>query len=193
MDTARAMSEENVEVVRQPITVRANSRRSLDQRLFLRFPGLFALVVRALWRLSPSSRLRRAGVSRTARLSFEAVNRRDYAVAFLVYREDAETIYPPGFAALGVGGTSTQGRVARIDVQRRWDADWGDFRNELDEVIDLGDRLLALGRMVATGMSSGAAVDREVAYLGTFRAGLAIREQIFLDHSEALKTAGLSE
>ena len=35
-------------------------------------------------------------------------------------------------------------------------------------------------------------VDREVAYLGTIKAGQAIREQIFLNHREALDAAGLS-
>ena len=132
-------------------------------------------------------------VSRAARLAFEAVNRRDYAVAFLIYRDDAETIYPSEFAALGVGGTSTRGRMERIDVQRRWDTDWGDFRNEIEEVIDLGDRGLILGPMVGTGMSSGASVDREVAYLWTIAAGLVIREQVYLNHREALEAAGLSD
>jgi hypothetical protein len=37
------MSQENVEIVRQPITVRARSHRRLEQRLALRFPRLLTL------------------------------------------------------------------------------------------------------------------------------------------------------
>jgi hypothetical protein len=58
------MSQENVEVVRQPVAVRAQSRPSLEERLFSRFPRVFELLARAFgrfWRvLPPCSRMRRA-------------------------------------------------------------------------------------------------------------------------------------
>ncbi len=186
------MAQENVEIVRQPIAVRAHSRRSVDQRLWLRFPGLLALVAEVVGRLSPRSRLRQATLKRGTRLSFEANNRRDYAASFLSYRQDGESIYPPDFASVGVG-TRLRGRMDRIDFQRRWDADWGEFRNEPEELIDLGDRVVVLGRFVGSGASSGASFDREIAYLFTQRGGLIAREQVFLSHSEALEAAGLSE
>ena len=77
--------------------------------------------------------------------------------------------------------------------QRTWTAQWGDVRFEPAEVTDLGDRLLVLGRMKGSGLSSGGAFDREWANLTTFSAGRVIREQVFLDHGEALKAAGLSK
>jgi ketosteroid isomerase-like protein len=131
-------------------------------------------------------------ISRGARLAFEAINRRDYEAGFLTYSEDGETIYPAEFVQVGLVETTTRGRTTRVDVQRRWDADWGDFRNEPDEVTDLGDRVLVLARMVGSGASSGASFDREVAYLLTVSNGLAIREQVFLSHGEALEAAGLA-
>ena len=192
-DTPHAMSEENAEAVRQRVAVRPSSRRSLEQRVLVRFPGLLPRVGRRVWRRPPRSRIRQAAIRRGARLAFEAINRRDYEAGFLPYSEDGETIYPAEFVQVGLGEATTRGRPARVDTQRRWDADWGEFRNELDEVIDLGDRALIVARMVGSGASSGASFDREVAYLLTVSDGLAIREQVFLSHREALEAAGLSE
>ena len=71
------MSQENVEVVRKPLRVRERSRRTLDQRLSLRFPGLAAAFLRRILKLPPSSRLRQATLWRGVRLGLEAYNRRD--------------------------------------------------------------------------------------------------------------------
>ncbi len=187
------MSQENLEIVRQPIAVRADSRRRLEERLFMRFPGLLSLAGRAVWRLSPRSRIRQAIIRRGVLLGFEAANRRDYAAAFVLYSEDGETINPAELVQVGLVEAKTRGRIARLDFQRRWDAEWGEFRNEPEEVIDLGDRTLILGRLCGSGMSSGVPFDREVGYLATVSAGLAIREHVFFNHSEALEAAGLSE
>src|SRR5512132_1153989 len=44
----KAMSQENVEVVRQPLQLRERSSRTLDQRLAMRFPRLYAVQARLL-------------------------------------------------------------------------------------------------------------------------------------------------
>jgi hypothetical protein len=54
------MSEENVEVVRQPLVLRADSRRRLVEHLALRFPRLRWFITDAIWRLPAGSRLRQA-------------------------------------------------------------------------------------------------------------------------------------
>jgi hypothetical protein len=54
-------------------------------------------------------------------------------------------------------------------------------------------RVLVLGRLKGSGLSSGAAIDNEWADLDTFSAGRVIRRQIFLDHAEGLEAAGLRE
>jgi hypothetical protein len=58
---------------------------------------------------------------------------------------------------------------------------------------DLGDRLLLIGRISSSGLSSGAALDTHFANLFTISAGLVIREQVFFSHAEALEAAGLSD
>ncbi len=47
------MSQENVEVVRQPFAVKARSRRGVEERVYLRFPSVVAFATRAVWRLPP--------------------------------------------------------------------------------------------------------------------------------------------
>ena len=187
------MSEENVEVVRQPIAVRAHSRRRLEERMALRFPSVLALLARAGWRLPPRSRLRQVLIRRYVRLGFEATNRGDYEAANALNHPDVEAIWPPRLATIGVE-PGTRGREERVRFQRRWSTEWGEFRFEPEELIDFGDgRLLTVGRITGSGLSSGAAFDSDWAVLHTVSAGRVIREQVFLDHGEALEAAGLSE
>jgi ketosteroid isomerase-like protein len=187
------MSEENVEVVRQPIAVRAHSRRRLEERLALRFPSVLALLARAVLRLPQRSRLRQALIRRADQQGFEANNRGDYEACFGLYHPDVELIVPPQFVALGLD-PQYRGREERVRFQRRWNAEWGEVRFEPEELIDFGDgRLLTVGRITGSGLSSGAAFDNDYAVLHTVSAGRVIREQVFLDHGEALEATGLSE
>jgi len=61
------------------------------------------------------------------------------------------------------------------------------------EVGNLGDRVVCVGRVKGSGLSSGAAFESGWACLFTIRAGRVIREQPFFDRREALEAAGLSE
>ena len=78
--------------MRQPLTVAPHSRRRLEERLGLRFPGVLALVDRLVWRLPPRSRLRRAAFGRAARLALEAHNRGDFEAAVARYDSQVELI-----------------------------------------------------------------------------------------------------
>jgi ketosteroid isomerase-like protein len=89
--------------------------------------------------------------------------------------------------------TSLRGREERILVKRRWRSDWGEFRYEPDELLDLGDRVLVLGRMIGTGPGSGATLDTEWAALITLSQGQIVREQVYFNRGEALEAAGLRE
>lgn len=86
-----------------------------------------------------------------------------------------------------------RGVQARLRYELNWRAHWGDYRYEPDELRDLGDRLLAIGRIRSTALSSSAAIDTDYADLFTLSAGQVIREQPFLNRADALKAAGLSE
>ncbi len=181
------MSQENVEVVRQPLTVAAHSRRRLEDHL-VRFPRLVALFAR----MPPRWRLRQALLARATKRAFEATNRRDFEVAFRLYHADVESILDRRIVSLGFEPVS-RGREARIDTQRRWVAEWEELRFELEEVIDLGRRVVVATRMVGSGVSSGAAGEMDCVFIYTLAGGRVIREQIFFDRGEALEAAGLRD
>lgn len=187
------IAERNVDVVRQPVTLRTHTRRRLEERLALQFPRAWALLVRAVLRLPPRSRLRRAFVRRAAQLGFEALNRDDVEPAFALYHPDVELDLPEEFVGLGLHPPD-RGRAERVNFERKWNAEWGKVRYEVEEIIDLGDdRVLLVGRFEGSGPSSGAGFDNEFAEIFTFSAGQVIREQAFFNHAEALKAAGLSD
>jgi ketosteroid isomerase-like protein len=186
------MSQETSQVVRQPIAVKARPRRGLDERIFLRFRAVVMSLTRVVWRLPPGSRLRREVLLRAAQAGFAAINRGDLESSFLLYHPDIEIITPSRLVAMGFE-TSYRGREARFDYQRRWTREWGEMRFEPAEMLDLGERVLFVGRIAGVGLSSGAAVDSEWAVLYTLSDGQVIREQPFFDHQEAFVAARVSE
>ena len=186
------MSQENVEIVRQPIAVRDASRPRVHERLFLRLPRVAAVLTRAALRRRPTSRLRQAMIRNALRIGFEALNRGDYEAGFALVPPDFETITFSELVGLGFDPVY-RGREGRLRYHRQWVAELGEFQNEPEEVIDLGDHVLVLGRVKGSGLSSGATFGNEEAYLFTISAGRIIREQDFRSHEQALEAAGLRE
>jgi ketosteroid isomerase-like protein len=180
-----------VEVVCHSLELAADSSRRLEERLAMRVPSVQGLVARLWWKRSPQSRLRRAVLPRLVRSGFEAANRGDFDVAFANYDPDVQFFPPTGLVGLG-DEPSYRGLEARIRYQRQWRAEWGDFRYEPEELRDLGDRLLVIGRIKSGGLSSGANPDSDYADLFTLSAGRVIREQTYFDRAEALDAAGVS-
>ena len=184
------MSQEKRAVARQSIHLGTHPRRRLDGRMALRFPRALAFLARAVWRLPARSRVRKGLLRRAVRLSFEAINRRDYESTFGLYHPDCELITPPELVGLGF---EYHGREKRIGFQRKWIADWGEFGFHPEEIIDLGDRALLVGHIEGSGLSSGVGFESEWANLLTISAGRVIGEQIFLVNADALEAAGLSK
>lgn len=185
------MPQENVEVVRQPVSPTPRRRRGLEERLLLRFPRLFVLANRAVFSLPPRSGLRRRMLRRIVELGVAAANRGDYVVAFASYTEQAEYVPPSAWVPVGMG--RTRGGAERIRLESEWRAEWGDFAYVPEELYDLGDRVLLTGRMKGTGTRSGAGFDMEWADLLRISSGRIAHDQVFLDRAEALQAAGLSE
>ena len=185
------MSRGSNDVVRQPISLNAGLRRRPEERLGIRFPGALALLTRALMRLPPRALARRVLIRRIVRQGIQAANRRDYASSFALYHPDVELIVPTGLREIGFEPL-VQGREARWRFEVRWQTEWGDYRYEPEELRDLGERVLVMGRTRGRGPSSGAAFDTEWATVFTISAGWVVHEQVFLDHHEALHALGLA-
>ena len=69
-----------------------------------------------------------------------------------------------------------------------------DVHSEFPEIRDLGDRIVAIGKIGTRGAVSGAATEsRPVAYVIDYENGKATRIWSYMDPAEALAAVGLSE
>jgi ketosteroid isomerase-like protein len=173
------------------LTVRTSSRRSLEERLAIRYPGVFALVFRLVLLLPGRSRLRQATLRHAVQQGIEAYNRRDYDALRPSYHRDVELISEPEAVALGFDPVY-RGHEGWLRYAERWNAEWGSYQARPEELLDLGDgRVLVIGKQVGRGSGSGAEVVNDFAVLWLFSAGQVVREQYFFDRVEAFRVAGL--
>ena len=167
-------------------------RRTVDERVLVRFPVLFRGLAAAWSRLPARSRLRQGLTARFIRQGCEAANRRDFEVLLLSYEPNFEMRFDDG----AVGGFLPPDLVGvqsgHHGFVRAWEAaieGFHDLRIEHEEVLDFGDRLLAAGRMTGHGTSSGIAVDEPLFQLFTLRRGLVMRQEDFVDRDRAFAAA----
>jgi ketosteroid isomerase-like protein len=69
-----------------------------------------------------------------------------------------------------------------------------DYRPEVEELLDAGDKVITLAIEHGRGRASGAKVEaRRTAHVWTMRANKAVRLDLYLDRAKALAAAGLRE
>ena len=86
-------------------------------------------------------------------------------------------------------------RRGTAEMRRFWDewhAVW-DMTIDITETRDLGDTVVALGRMRTRGEASGVNLESPVGYVFEFDGPLARRVRAYRDEAEALEAVGLSE
>jgi ketosteroid isomerase-like protein len=84
------------------------------------------------------------------------------------------------------------GRDAVVQWGRgTWESLGRDLR--LEEVNDLGDRVLARNRWVTRGRESGVEAELRWSEIATVRDGRFVLIEMFLDHGDALRTLGLQD
>jgi ketosteroid isomerase-like protein len=172
-----------------PLGPTASRRRSLDQRLYVRFPAVFRLVAALVARLPPRSRLRRLMLVRHARQTYAAANRQDFD-AVLVGWDPASEYHPSSDLMPPDLEPVFHGREGYLRLWRYWLDAFEDIRWEPEEMLDLGDRLLVTTHQRGQGAGSGVAVSEPVFQLFTTRRGLVVRQEDFLDRAKALEAAG---
>jgi SnoaL-like domain len=192
------MSQENVEVVRgtrialTSLTESAGRRRSLDERLFVRFPALYRVLSDALMRLQPRSRLRRLMLARRVGQAYAAANRRDFDSVLMGW--DAASEYRPSADLMAPDQEAVfYGHGGYRQLWRYWSDAFEDIRWEPEEVLDLGETFLVTTQQSGHGSGSGVAVNKPVFQLFTLRRGLVVRQEDFAARDQALEAAGLSE
>ena len=183
------MSRENI---RRKVPVPELRRRAFADRLVVRFPSLNTRLTQAAFRLPSDHLLRRLLLDWGIGHGFAALNRRDHAAALAAWANDVETAWPRELAGLGFDRVS-RGRDERFRFQRQWESELGEHQQKGVEIIDVGDRLVVLARILGSGRTSGAAFQNEVGYVLLFSKGRVVREDIFFSHREALEAVGLRE
>jgi len=116
------------------------------------------------------------------RRAWEAFNRGDLGAFFADVAADVEFVEDPAFPEAAV----FHGREEIATYLAGFQEAMADHRFEVEEVRDLGDRVLALVHETARGTSSGADVDQRPAFLYEFRDGLIVRVRAYLDRAEGL-------
>jgi len=119
------------------------------------------------------------------------VVRGDFDDVFLDYFHANVEIVPP------LSYPDTESSYRGQEGVRRWfrqmDEIWDDWRFEAERLFDAGNQVVAFVRVSGSAKRSSAALTISVAHVLTLRDGRVTRAHVFLDRSEALEAAGLSE
>jgi ketosteroid isomerase-like protein len=90
-------------------------------------------------------------------------------------------------------GELLRGREGVAEAMRVWRGAFDNWTHEVDELRDLGDRVLVFSHERGRGRGSGAIVDQDDFHLVTLRDGEIVHWKLFLDRDQALEAAGLRE
>jgi ketosteroid isomerase-like protein len=117
-----------------------------------------------------------------------------------------EAVISGGFWSPEVVWDTTASGIPGIGVFRGYDEirsffedDWfqtfpfEEWEIEVEELIDLGDKVLVISRQRGRGVTSGVGAELEQAHIVTLRDGQVVRAESYLDRAKARKAAGLRE
>ena len=97
------------------------------------------------------------------------------------------------YASMFEGDWSDSGPEGLRNLYLRWLAPWETYRQEMEQVIDLGDPVLVLPRDFARRQGSTYEVENKTAVVFTFSDGKIARWEVYLNHGEGLRAVGLAE
>jgi ketosteroid isomerase-like protein len=123
--------------------------------------------------------------------AIDAYNRRDIDTLFAELATPDFEWFPALTRAFEGGGYRGREGVEMFDADTR--ENWEELQTLVEEIRDLGDRVLVLGRLQGRGKGSGAPVDAQMAGIYEVRGGRISRVRVYLDRAEGLRAAGLSE
>jgi ketosteroid isomerase-like protein len=121
------------------------------------------------------------------RRGYEAVNSRDFATMAESFDPEIEWRNAPEMPGSGIyhGSSKVVAEIKSfLDV-------WEDFRVELQEVIPVDDRAVAVVRFHVRGRGSKIPLEGVVGHIWTQRNGKAVRLEAFMTKEQALDAAGL--
>jgi hypothetical protein len=169
---------------------RVRSRRTLEERLMVRWPGGWAALARAVQALPPRSRLRRALLRRNALSGWGAWVRGDLELVLVRISPDYH-YNPPSEWLLPGMPSAYHGRAGL----RQWATDLHDAWEILDhtplELVDTGEALAFRCKIRLRARRSGIELDSHLGQVFWSERGLLVRERDFGDWDEALRVIGV--
>ena len=169
---------------------RLPSKRTPDERFFVRRQGAYAGLARIVMRLSPRSRLRQQVLRRSALSGWGAWLRQDHELMLMRFAADCEYEPPHEWQAVGMRHVY-RGHAGLLE----WTADmreaWEWLENRPLEVIDAGDPVVFVNRIRLRAKGSGVEFEYRSGLVIWMEHGLVVRERDFLDAEDALRALGI--
>ena len=145
----------------------------------------------ALVRVWQSGRMSSENVEAIRRV-YEAMARGDFWTAGEVF--DPEMVWEWSSSLSGLTGTATYHGIEGVEAATRdFFKAWDWFRQEAEELIEVGDDVLVITRTRARMKGSEREIEGKAAELWTFRAGKVIHHKAYDSPAEALEAAGLAD
>jgi ketosteroid isomerase-like protein len=117
---------------------------------------------------------------------FEGVNARDFEAVMDAYADDV--VLALHGKLRGLGGEGAVGKKAVGEWFGEWFRTFGrDYRFEIEESRDWGDRVFVVATHRGQGRASGVPVTQRTAYVYTVREGKVRRVEVWRDREEALE------
>ena len=127
------------------------------------------------------------------RSASQAYNRRDVEAFLEVAHPDVEWHPAASRALIGADAAVYRRHDGMRQMFREVDESLVAADSEWLDIRDLGDRIIATGRIHTRGRASGAETESPVAVVVDFAEGKVLRVRSYLDPKEALEAVGLSE
>jgi ketosteroid isomerase-like protein len=126
------------------------------------------------------------------RRALDAYNRRDIDAFMERFDATVET-HPLNLAMFAREATVYHGHDGIREFIRDVDEALSETQVEVLEVRDLGERVVAGGRLHARGRASGAEIESPIGWVVDFASGKVVRMRDYPDFTGALEAAGLRE
>ena len=123
------------------------------------------------------------------REAFAGTTAGDFSYLPSLIDESCEFRLPPDFP----GTQATRGPGGFVSVVQEFEDAFEEMRYEPQDFLDQGDRLFVAVRTVGRAKHTGIAIDLVLYWVYTFRQGMVVRMEAFLDREAALEAVGLSE
>jgi ketosteroid isomerase-like protein len=122
-----------------------------------------------------------------ARVVIDAFNRGGIEATLVYADPEVEWWAPSGW----MEETVYKGHEGLRKLNSFWEQFFESYQLDVEELIDLGDRVLVLGYQRGVIRGSGDQVEQRTGWICEFRNGLGVRTWVYFSWEEALSAAGL--